>query len=124
MTLSHFSARLGALAAASALSATLVFVAPQAHAASNGSYYKIELAQPTAAKPALSLCPSRCAARHHLCLDHAAPRCYEPDPYHTGLFICRRHSTKAAWPMDIDRALRLHFLAHADPWSEGNAISL
>jgi hypothetical protein len=26
--------------------------------------------------------------------------------------------------MDIDRALRLHFLAHADPWSEGNAISL
>ena len=46
MTLSHFSARLGALAAASALSATLVFVAPQAHAASNGSYYKIELVQP------------------------------------------------------------------------------
>ena len=53
ITLSHFSARLGALAAASALSATLVFVAPQAHAASNGSYYKIELAQPTAAKPEL-----------------------------------------------------------------------
>jgi len=25
---------------------------------------------------------------------------------------------------DIDRALRLHFLAHADPWSEGNSISL
>jgi hypothetical protein len=45
MTLSHFSVRLGALAAVSALSATLVFVAPQAHAASNGSYYKIELAQ-------------------------------------------------------------------------------
>jgi hypothetical protein len=53
MTLSHFSARLGALAAASALSATLVFVAPQAHAATNGSYYKIELAQPADAKPEL-----------------------------------------------------------------------
>ena len=53
MTLSHFSARLGALAAASALSATLLFVAPQAHAATNGSYYKAELAQPTAAKPEL-----------------------------------------------------------------------
>ena len=53
MTLSHFSARLGAIAAASALSATLLFVAPQAHAATNGSYYKIELAQPTAAKPEL-----------------------------------------------------------------------
>ena len=53
MTLSHFSVRLGALAAASALSATLVFVAPQAHAASNGSYYKIELVQPADAKPEL-----------------------------------------------------------------------
>ena len=53
MTLSHFSARLGAIAAASALSATLLFVAPQAHAATNGSYYKVELAQPAAAKPEL-----------------------------------------------------------------------
>jgi hypothetical protein len=53
MTLSHVSARLGALAAASVLSATLLFVAPQAHAATNGSYYKIELAQPTTAKPEL-----------------------------------------------------------------------
>ncbi len=53
MTLSHFSARLGALAAASALSATLLFVAPQAHAATNGSYYKVELTQPTTAKPEL-----------------------------------------------------------------------
>ena len=53
MTLSHFSARLGAIAAASALSATLLFVAPQAHAATNGSYYKAELAQPAAAKPEL-----------------------------------------------------------------------
>lgn len=53
MTLSHVSARLGALVAASALSATLLFVAPQAHAATNSSYYKIELAQPTTAKPEL-----------------------------------------------------------------------
>ena len=53
MTLSQISARLGAVAAASAMSATLLFVAPQAHAASNGTYYKIELAQPGAAKPEL-----------------------------------------------------------------------
>ncbi|WP_395616133.1 CC_3452 family protein [Sphingorhabdus sp.] len=53
MTLSQISARMGALAAASALSATLLFAAPQAHAATNGSYYKAELAQPTTAKPKL-----------------------------------------------------------------------
>jgi len=53
MTLSLISARMGALAAATALSATLLFAAPQAHAATNGSYYKAELAQPTTAKPAL-----------------------------------------------------------------------
>jgi hypothetical protein len=53
MTLSQISARMGVLAAATALSATLLFVAPQAHAASNSSYYKVELAQPTTAKPEL-----------------------------------------------------------------------
>lgn len=53
MTLSHVSARLGAIAAASALSATLLVVAPQAHAANNAPYYKIELAQPAAAKQEL-----------------------------------------------------------------------
>jgi len=52
MTLSHFSARLGAVVAAAAVSATLLLVAPQAHAA-NGAYYKIELAQPAAAKQEL-----------------------------------------------------------------------
>jgi hypothetical protein len=53
MTLSQISARMGALAAATALSATLLFAAPQAHAATNSSYYKAELAQPTTAKPEL-----------------------------------------------------------------------
>ncbi len=53
MTLSQISARMGILAAASVLSATLLFVAPQAHAATNNSYYKAELAQPTTAKPKL-----------------------------------------------------------------------
>lgn len=53
MTLSQISARMGALAAATVLSATLLFAAPQAHAATNGSYYKAELAQPTTAKPQL-----------------------------------------------------------------------
>lgn len=53
MTLSHVFARLGTLVAASALSATLLFVAPQAHASNNGSYYKAELAQATTAKPEL-----------------------------------------------------------------------
>lgn len=52
MTLSQISARMGALLAATTLSATLLFAAPQAHAA-NGSYYKAELAQPTTAKPQL-----------------------------------------------------------------------
>jgi hypothetical protein len=53
MTLSHISARFGAFTAASVISATLLFVAPQAHAANNGPYYKIELAQPAAAKQEL-----------------------------------------------------------------------
>lgn len=53
MTLSHVSARFGALAAASVISATLLFVAPQAHAASSGPYYKVELAQPAASKQEL-----------------------------------------------------------------------
>jgi hypothetical protein len=53
MTLSQNSARMGTLAAATILSATLLFVAPQAQAATNGSYYKAELAQPTTAKPKL-----------------------------------------------------------------------
>jgi hypothetical protein len=53
MTLSQISARMGILAATIVLSATLLFVAPQAHAANNSSYYKAELAQPTTAKPKL-----------------------------------------------------------------------
>lgn len=53
MTLSQISARMGTLAAATVLSATLLVVAPQAHAAANNSYYNAELAQPTAAKPKL-----------------------------------------------------------------------
>jgi hypothetical protein len=53
MTLSQISARMGALVAATALSATFLFVAPQAHAATNGSYYKAELAQTTTAEPQL-----------------------------------------------------------------------
>jgi hypothetical protein len=53
MTLSQISARTGALAAATVLSAALLFVAPQAHAATNNGYYKAELAQPTTAKPKL-----------------------------------------------------------------------
>ncbi|MCF8471290.1 MAG: hypothetical protein K9G27_00700 [Sphingomonadaceae bacterium] len=53
MTLSQISARMGALVTAAALSATLLFAAPQAHAAANNSYYKAELAQPTTAKPEL-----------------------------------------------------------------------
>ena len=54
MTLSKVSARLGALAAASVISATLLFGVPtQAQAASNGTYYKIELAQPATSKQEL-----------------------------------------------------------------------
>lgn len=53
MTLSQISVRMGALVAATALSAMLLFAAPQAHAATNSSYYKVELAQPTDAKPQL-----------------------------------------------------------------------
>ena len=53
MTLSQISARMGALAAATALSASLLFAAPQAHATTKGSYYQAELAQPTTAKAEL-----------------------------------------------------------------------
>lgn len=54
MALSQVSARLGALAAASAISVTLLFgVTTQAQAASSGPYYKIELAQPAASKQEL-----------------------------------------------------------------------
>lgn len=54
MTLSQVSARLGALAAASVISATLLFGVPtQAQAASNSAYYKIELAQPATSKQEL-----------------------------------------------------------------------
>ena len=54
MTLSQVSARLGALAATSVISATLLFgVTTQAQAASSGPYYKIELTQPAASKQEL-----------------------------------------------------------------------
>ena len=54
MTLSKVSARLGALAVASVISTTLLFgVSTQAQAASNSTYYKIELAQPAASKQEL-----------------------------------------------------------------------
>jgi hypothetical protein len=54
MTLSHISSRFGALVAAGAISATLLFVAPQAHAATaKGPYYQVELAQPAASKQEL-----------------------------------------------------------------------
>jgi hypothetical protein len=54
MTLSQVSARLGTLAAAAVLSATLlVGVAGQAQAANNGPYYKVELAQPAQSKQEL-----------------------------------------------------------------------
>ena len=53
MTLSHVSTRLGALAAATVLSTTLLFgVAGQAQAA-NGPYYQVELAQPATSKQEL-----------------------------------------------------------------------
>ncbi len=53
MTLSQVSARFGALIAAGAVSATLLIAAPQAHAANNGPYYKVELAQPAPSKQEL-----------------------------------------------------------------------
>jgi hypothetical protein len=54
MTLSPFSTRLGAFAAAVAVSSTLLFVAPQAHAAKpGGTYYKAELTQAAPAKKEL-----------------------------------------------------------------------
>ena len=81
-------------------------------------------ANSSAAKPALSFCPSRCAARHHLCLDHTTPGCHEPDPHHPGLFVCGCHFTTAPRPLDLDRALRLHFPAHADAWPKGSSVSL
>jgi hypothetical protein len=49
MTLSQTSSRLGALISASAISALLILVAPQAHAAAAAPFYKAELAQPLAA---------------------------------------------------------------------------
>lgn len=52
MTLSHLSTRFVALAGAALISTTLLFVAPQAHAA-NGPYYKIVLAQPATAEQEL-----------------------------------------------------------------------
>lgn len=46
MTLSHFSSRLGAMVGAVLISFTLVFVAPQAHAAKrDANFYNIELIQ-------------------------------------------------------------------------------
>jgi hypothetical protein len=55
MTLSHVSARAGALAAAAVLSTTLLFgVSTQAQAAPNkGPYYQAELAQPAPSKQEL-----------------------------------------------------------------------
>ena len=53
MIFSPISARMGALSAAIALSAMLLFAAPQAHATTKGSYYQAELAQPTTAKAEL-----------------------------------------------------------------------
>ncbi len=54
MTLSQTSTRFGALVAAFATSAVLLFVAPQAHAQSNaGRYYTVELAQPAATNKAV-----------------------------------------------------------------------
>lgn len=50
MTLSHISSRVGALAAAAVMSGTLLFAAPQAHAASaKGPYYQVQLEQSPAA---------------------------------------------------------------------------
>ena len=48
MTLSQISSRASALIAAAATSSVLLFAAPQAHAAGNAPYYKVELSQPAA----------------------------------------------------------------------------
>lgn len=48
MTLSQISSRASALVLAAATSSVLLFAAPQAHAAGNSPYYKVELAQPAA----------------------------------------------------------------------------
>lgn len=48
MTLSQISSRASALVAAATVSSVLLFAAPQAHAAGNAPYYKVELAQPAA----------------------------------------------------------------------------
>lgn len=54
MTLSHLSTRIAAFAGAVALTGTLLFIAPQAHAAKNdGAYYSVELAQTAPAKKGL-----------------------------------------------------------------------
>lgn len=47
ISLSNASVRIGALVASVAISSTLMFAAPQAHAA-GGTYYQVELAQPAA----------------------------------------------------------------------------
>ncbi len=53
MTLSHVTTRFGALVGAALTTSVLLFAAPQAHAAGNGPYYKVELAQPATAKQEL-----------------------------------------------------------------------
>jgi hypothetical protein len=53
MTLSQISTRSGALFAAVLTSSALLFGAPAAHAAPASGYYKVELAQPAAAKKAI-----------------------------------------------------------------------
>ncbi len=50
MTLSHLSARSGAMFAAVLVSGTLLFGAPAAHAAPKGAYYEVQLAQASPAK--------------------------------------------------------------------------
>jgi hypothetical protein len=50
MTLSHFSARSGALVAAVLASTTLLFGAPAAHAAPKGAYYEVQLAEAAPSK--------------------------------------------------------------------------
>lgn len=50
MTLSQSSSRVGALLGAALISSTLLFVAPQAHAASKASYYQVELSQAATAQ--------------------------------------------------------------------------
>ncbi len=53
MSLSQISIRSGALFAAVLASGTLLFGAPAAHAAGEGPYYRVELAQPAVAKKSI-----------------------------------------------------------------------